>query len=93
MGHMKRKIIILSILLSISLSTVAFVTVKYIHTVRSFNHFYETARMTAELIDNETAGLQEQIEALEANINSLKSDLESITAERDELAQQLSGSS
>jgi prefoldin subunit 5 len=49
--------------------------------------------MTAELIDNETAGLQEQIEALEANINSLKSDLESVTAERDELAQQLSGSS
>ena len=88
---MKRKIIILSILLTISLSTVAFVTVKYIHTVRSFNNFYETARQTAELIDTETAGLQEQIEALEANINSLKSDLESVTAERDELAQQLSG--
>ena len=55
--------------------------------------FYETARQTAELIDSETAGLQEQIESLEKNINSLKEDLESVTAERDELAQQLSGSS
>ena len=90
---MKRKIIILSILLTVSLSTVAYVTVKYIHTVRSFNIFYETARQTAELIDTETAGLQEQIEALEENINSLKSDLENVTAERDELVQQLSGSS
>ena len=88
---MKRKIIILSILLTISLSTVAYVTVKYIHTVRSFNIFYETARQTAELIDTETAGLQSQIEALEENINSLKENLESVTAERDELAQQLSG--
>ena len=88
---MKRKIIILSILLTISLSTVAYVTVKYIHTVRSFNMFYETARQTAELIDTETAGLQSQIEALEENINSLKENLESVTAERDELAHQLSG--
>ena len=88
---MKRKIIILSILLTISLSTVAYVTVKYIHTVRSFNMFYETARQTAELIDTETAGLQSQIETLEENINSLKENLESVTAERDELAQQLSG--
>ena len=90
---MKRKIIILSILLTVSLSTVAYVTVKYIHTVRSFNIFYETARQTAELIDTETAGLQAQIEALEENINSLKSDLENVTAERDELVQQLSGAS
>lgn len=88
---MKRKIIILSILLTISLSTVAYVTLKYIHTVRSFNLFYETARQTAELIDSETAELQTQIEALEKNISSLKEDLESVTAERDELAQQLSG--
>ena len=91
--QLKRKLIILSILLTISLSTVAFITVKYIHTVRSFNMFYETARQTAELIDSETAGLQEEIESLEKNINSLKEDLESVTAERDELAQQLSGSS
>ena len=90
---MKRKIIILSILLAISLSTVTFITVKYIHTVRSFNEFYETARMTAELIDTETAGLQQQIEALESNISSLKKDLEDVTAQRDELAQQLSGTS
>ena len=91
--QLKRKLIILSILLTISLSTVAFITVQYIHTVRSFTMFYETARQTAELIDSETAGLQEQIESLEKNINSLKEDLESVTAERDELAQQLSGSS
>jgi peptidoglycan hydrolase CwlO-like protein len=91
MSAVKRKIIILSILLTISLSTVAFVTVKYIHTVRSFNKFYETARQTAELIDSETADLQTQIEALEENINTLKEDLENVTAERDELAQQLSG--
>ena len=88
---MKRKIIILSVLLAVSLSTVAFLTVKYFHTVKSFNNFYETARMTADLIDSETAELQSQIEALESNINSLKKDLEDVTAERDELAQQLSG--
>ena len=88
---MKRKVTILVVLLLISLSTVTFLTVKYVHTVRLFNQFYQSARETAERIDAETAELQEEISALQQNIDTLHETLENVTAERDELATRLSG--
>ncbi len=82
---------ILSILLLTALFSMSFITVKYIHTVRSFNTFYAAARETALTIDSETEQLETQITALEEDIASLNSQLESVTAERDDLAQKLSG--
>ena len=87
---MKRKVIFLTILLSISLMTVAFITVKYVHTVRSFNEFYYIARETAAVIDEETADLERQITSMEEEINTLQNELQSVAAERDELSRQLS---
>ena len=48
MVRVRRKVAILVALLIISLSTVTFLTVKYVHTVRLFNSFYQSARETAE---------------------------------------------
>lgn len=88
---MKRKVAILVVLLIVSLSTVTFLTVKYVHTVRLFNGFYQSARETAERIDAETAQLQEEILLLQQDIDSLHEKLENVTTERDELASILSG--
>lgn len=89
---MKRKVTLLLVLLLVSLSTVAFLTVKYVHTVRLFNQFYETAKETASMIDSETAELQAEIISLQQNIDALNSQLDSVTAERDALALQVSAS-
>ena len=69
MVRVRRKVAILVALLIISLSTVTFLTVKYVHTVRLFNSFYQSARETAEKIDAETAVLQEEITVLQQNID------------------------
>ena len=82
MVRVRRKVAILVALLIISLSTVTFLTVKYVHTVRLFNSFYQSARETAERIDAETAVLQQ-------NIDYLNEQLESVTAERNVLAEKL----
>ena len=89
MVRVRRKVAILVALLIISLSTVTFLTVKYVHTVRLFNSFYQSARETAERIDAETAVLQEEITVLQQNIDYLNEQLESVTAERDVLAEKL----
>ncbi len=89
---MKRKVTLLLVLLLVSLSTVGFLTVKYVHTVRLFNQFYETAKETAFMIDSETAELQAEIISLQQNIDALSSQLDSVTAERDALALQVSAS-
>ena len=89
MVRVRRKVAILVALLIISLSTVTFLTVKYVHTVRLFNSFYQSARETAERIDAETAVLQEEITVLQQNINYLNEQLESVTAERNVLAEKL----
>ncbi len=88
---MKTKFLILSVLLLMSLATVAFITVKYVHTVKSFNTFYELARETSIRIDSETADLEAKINSLQADIDLLQTELYSVTQERDQLAQQLSG--
>ena len=89
MVRVRRKVAILVALLIISLSTVTFLTVKYVHTVRLFNNFYQSARETAERIDAETAVLQEEITVLQQNIDYLNEQLESVTAERNVLAEKL----
>lgn len=89
MVRVRRKVAILVALLIISLSTVTFLTVKYVHTVRLFNSFYQSARDTAERIDAETAVLQEEITVLQQNIDYLNEQLESVTAERNVLAEKL----
>ena len=89
MVRVRRKVAILVALLIISLSTVTFLTVKYVHTVRLFNSFYQSARETAERIDAETAVLQEEITVLQQNIDYLNEQLESVTAERNVLAEKL----
>jgi Skp family chaperone for outer membrane proteins len=89
MVRVRRKVAILVALLIISLSTVTFLTVKYVHTVRLFNSFYQSARETAEKIDAETAVLQEEITVLQQNIDYLNEQLESVTAERNVLAEKL----
>ena len=89
MVRVRRKVAILVALLIISLSTVTFLTVKYVHTVRLFNSFYQSARETAERIDAETAVLQEEIIVLQQNIDYLNEQLESVTAERNVLAEKL----
>ena len=86
---MKKKVFLLTILLFISLYTVAFLTVRYINTVRSFNKFYQLAQETAERIDSETAKLESEIIVLQDSLNSLSTELQTVTAERDELASQL----
>ena len=86
---MKKKVFLLTILLFISLYTVAFLTVRYINTVRSFNKFYQLAQETAERIDSETAKLESEIVFLQDSLNSLSTELQTVTAERDELASQL----
>ncbi len=86
---MKKKVFLLTILLFISLYTVAFLTVRYINTVRSFNKFYQLAQETAERIDSETAKLESEIVVLQDSLNSLSTELQTVTAERDELASQL----
>ena len=89
MVRVRRKVAILVALLIISLSTVTFLTVKYVHTVRLFNSFYQSARETAERIDAETAVLQEGMTVLQQNIDYLNEQLESVTAERNVLAEKL----
>ncbi len=89
MVRVRKKVAILVALLIISLSTVTFLTVKYVHTVRLFNSFYQSARETAERIDAETAVLQEEITVLQQNIDYLNEQLESVTAERNVLAEKL----
>ena len=89
MVRVRRKVAILVALLIISLSTVTFLTVKYVHTVRLFNSFYQSARETAKRIDAETAVLQEEITVLQQNIDYLNEQLESVTAERNVLAEKL----
>ena len=89
MVRVRRKVAILVALLIISLSTVTFLTVKYVHTVRLLNSFYQSARETAERIDAETAVLQEEITVLQQNIDYLNEQLESVTAERNVLAEKL----
>ena len=89
MVRVRRKVAILVALLIISLSTGTFLTVKYVHTVRLFNSFYQSARETAERIDAETAVLQEEITVLQQNIDYLNEQLESVTAERNVLAEKL----
>lgn len=89
---MKRKVTILVSLLIVSLCTVTFLTVKYVHTVRLFNQFYLSAKETAARIDAETAELQKEINALQQNIDILHEQLQSVTAERDALAETLPGS-
>ena len=86
---MKKKLFLLTILLFISLYTVAFLTVRYINTVRSFNKFYQLAQETAERIDSETAKLESEIVVLQDSLISLSTELQTVTAERDELASQL----
>ncbi len=93
MIFVRKKVAILAVLLIISLSTVTFLTVKYVHTVRLFNQFYQSAKETAAVIDAETAELQEEITVLQQNIDILNDQLESVRAERDELAEKLSDAS
>ena len=86
---LKNKTWLLSVLLVITLSTVAFLTVKYIRTVRAFNAFYQLAQETAQKIDSETERLESEIILLEDRLYTLNTELQTVTAERNELASQL----
>ena len=81
--------LLLSILLVVTLSTVALLTVKYIHTVRAFNAFYQLAQETAQKIESETERLESEILLLQDSLYTLNTELQTVTAERNELASQL----
>lgn len=87
----KKHLLILCILLAFSLSTVAFITAKYVRAVKSFNTFYDLAVQTSVRIDSETALLEERISTLQNHIDTLQMELQTVTDERDQLVQQLSG--
>ena len=72
---MKRKVVILSVLLAVSLSTVFYVTYKYIATVRLYSGLYENAIETVTQMDNANKQLEKQITLMEENINLLNEKL------------------
>lgn len=77
---MKRKVIILSVLLAVSLSTVFYVTYKYIATVRLYSGLYENAIATVTQLDNANRQLEKQISVMEENINHLNEKLNGSSA-------------
>lgn len=76
---MKRKIIILSVLLAVSLCTVFYVTYKYFATVRLYSGLYENAIETVTQMDNANRQLEKQISVMEENIDILNEKLSSIS--------------